>query len=301
MAVRWVSARSQTFFEGEGSERRAVRTIGAVLDVTERKRVSGGAGAAGGGADGQAAGVGGGAGAFLLHDHARYAGAAAGDAGVCGDDGRGVRRVARRRRRRGFLQRIRTSASRMDALITDALNYSRTVRQELALEPVDAGALLRGMLDSYPELQPSKARIEMEGEIPLVMGNEAGLTQCFSNLLGNAVKFVKPGEKPEIRIWAEVVQRPGCWAKPGVGRRDAQPGTLDGGCGFGWRTRALGYRKTMLPRVFDMFSPGSGLRGDGHRAGAGAEGGAADGGQGGGGVGGGQREPVLDWNCRRRG
>jgi PAS domain S-box-containing protein len=36
--LRWVTTRSQTFFEGEGAARRAVRTIGAVQDITERKR-----------------------------------------------------------------------------------------------------------------------------------------------------------------------------------------------------------------------------------------------------------------------
>ena len=36
--VRWLTTRSQTFFEGERKERRPVRTIGAVLDITERKR-----------------------------------------------------------------------------------------------------------------------------------------------------------------------------------------------------------------------------------------------------------------------
>jgi PAS domain S-box-containing protein len=36
--VRWLVTRSQTFFEGEGDARHPVRTVGAVLDVTERKR-----------------------------------------------------------------------------------------------------------------------------------------------------------------------------------------------------------------------------------------------------------------------
>jgi len=35
--IRWVTTRSQTFFEGEGDARRAVRSIGAVQDITERK------------------------------------------------------------------------------------------------------------------------------------------------------------------------------------------------------------------------------------------------------------------------
>jgi chemotaxis protein methyltransferase CheR len=36
--VRWLSARAQTFFEGEGVARHPVRTIGAELDITERKQ-----------------------------------------------------------------------------------------------------------------------------------------------------------------------------------------------------------------------------------------------------------------------
>jgi PAS domain S-box-containing protein len=37
--IRWLAARSQTFFEGEGSARRPVRTVGAVIDITERKKI----------------------------------------------------------------------------------------------------------------------------------------------------------------------------------------------------------------------------------------------------------------------
>jgi len=37
-SVRWANSRTQTFFEGEGDARRAVRTVGAVADITERKQ-----------------------------------------------------------------------------------------------------------------------------------------------------------------------------------------------------------------------------------------------------------------------
>jgi PAS domain S-box-containing protein len=37
--IRWLAARSQTFFEGEGGERHPVRTVGAVLDVTESRQI----------------------------------------------------------------------------------------------------------------------------------------------------------------------------------------------------------------------------------------------------------------------
>ncbi|MET0263945.1 MAG: ATP-binding protein [Rariglobus sp.] len=104
---------------------------------------------------------------------------------------------------REYLNRITTAASRMDRLITDALSYSKVVRHEMPKEPVDVVRLLRGMVDSYPIFQEPKARIEIADDLPAVMGNEAGLTQCFSNLLGNAVKFVSPGKIPHVRITGE--------------------------------------------------------------------------------------------------
>lgn len=148
---------------------------------------------------------------------------------LCGDCARKEAKEA--------LGKISTSAERMECLITDALSYSRLVRQELPLRDVDTGALLRGMLESYPELQPSRADIQVEGELPVVLGSEAGLTQCFSNLLGNAVKFVLPEERPEIRVWAE---ERGDWARIWV------------------EDKGIGVSKEMLPRVFDMFSRGGG-------------------------------------------
>ena len=37
--VRWIVSRAQTFFVGEGADRRPVRTVGAEFDVTDRKRI----------------------------------------------------------------------------------------------------------------------------------------------------------------------------------------------------------------------------------------------------------------------
>jgi PAS domain S-box-containing protein len=104
---------------------------------------------------------------------------------------------------RDYLRRIIESSQRMDHLILDALNYTKVVRRELELEPVNVRELLRGMLESYIEFQMPRADIQMMEDIPLVIGNKAGLTQCFSNLLDNAVKFVEPGLVPKVRVWGE--------------------------------------------------------------------------------------------------
>lgn len=102
----------------------------------------------------------------------------------------------------GFLRRIATAAGRMDKLIQDVLNYSRIVRGELPLEPVDVAALVRSIVETYPPLASEHADIELKGDFPAVLGNEAMLTQVLSNLLGNAVKFVAPGERPRVSVSA---------------------------------------------------------------------------------------------------
>jgi signal transduction histidine kinase len=125
-----------------------------------------------------------------------------------------------------YLRRIRESASRLDRLVIDALHYGRIVRQELPATPVDVGRLMRGMIETYPDLQPAAADIAIELNEVVVLGNESLLTQCLGNLLGNAAKFVAPGVRPRIRVWAE--SRPAPAGSPlssrGEGsRRDGSP------------------------------------------------------------------------------
>jgi PAS domain S-box-containing protein len=121
-----------------------------------------------------------------------------------------------------YLDSIMNSAERMDRLITDALHYSKAVMKEMTLKRVDARALLQGIVDSYPDLQPPRAHVRIEGDIPDLLANEAGLTQCFSNLLDNAVKFVEPGKMAEVRVWAERRNTP----EPGAGPAAVEGVTL---------------------------------------------------------------------------
>jgi PAS domain S-box-containing protein len=233
--VRWISKRSQTTFEGVGKARRPVRTVGSALDVTAQKEAEAELEKLVAERTGKLQELVGELEHFsysITHDLKSPLRAMRGFAEIasimCGDSAP--------REAKEALAKILTSAERMEGLITDALNYGRLVRQELPLTDVDTGALLRGMLDSYPELQPSRAHIQLEGKLPVVLGNAAGLTQCFSNLLGNAVKFVRPGQKPQIRVWAE---------------------DRDGRARIWVEDQGIGISKEMLPRVFHMFSRGS--------------------------------------------
>ncbi len=106
---------------------------------------------------------------------------------------------------RGYLERISNSATRMDLLIQDVLNYTRVSRADAPLVRVDLDRLVRDIIATYPGWQAPDVAIRIEGPLPPVLGHEGLLTQCVSNLLSNAVKFVADGVVPHIRIWAEEV------------------------------------------------------------------------------------------------
>lgn len=101
-----------------------------------------------------------------------------------------------------FLDRIAQSAERMDDLIQDVLSYSRVTRDQIALQPMDPAELLKETIRAHPEFQPPFAEIELRCPMPRVMASTSLLSQCFSNLLGNAVKFVAPGDKPAVQVLA---------------------------------------------------------------------------------------------------
>lgn len=200
-AIRWLSVRAQTSFTGKGLERRPVRTIGAVVDITQQKELEMRLERLVAERTARLQETVGELEHFsytITHDMRAPLRAMQGFAGLLLNDCANLPPE-----QQDFVRRIAGSAERMDDLITDALNYSKVVREEMDLETVDPGALLRGINESYPQFQPPAAFIEIEGHFPLVLANKAGLTQCFSNLLGNAVKFVAPGVVPRVRVWAE--------------------------------------------------------------------------------------------------
>ena len=68
--------------------------------------------------------------------------------------------------------------------------------------PLNLDLLLRGILESYPNFDSAKVDFELAESFRIVLANDAALTQCLSNLIGNAVKFVPPNTKPRVKIWA---------------------------------------------------------------------------------------------------
>jgi signal transduction histidine kinase len=104
-----------------------------------------------------------------------------------------------------YLQQIMRSAVRLDRLIQDVLSYTRILHTKLPMEQVDLDLLVRDIVETFPNGQPIKPQIQIKGRLPKVIGNEALLAQCISNLLSNGAKFVSPGTTPRLEVSSEAV------------------------------------------------------------------------------------------------
>lgn len=105
---------------------------------------------------------------------------------------------------RKFLQQGLAAALRLDRLIEDVLAFSRVSHMPMKLEPVNVERLVREIIMQAPGFQSPGAEVVAESPLDIVMGDEASLRQCLTNLLENAVKFVPAGEKPRVRIFTRL-------------------------------------------------------------------------------------------------
>jgi signal transduction histidine kinase len=88
----------------------------------------------------------------------------------------------------------------MDQLIVDVLSYTQVARGDLPLRTIELEPIIRNIIATYPPVHGDGVTIDLHTPFPAVCGNDASVTQCLSNLLVNAVRFVKPGVKPVVHI-----------------------------------------------------------------------------------------------------
>ncbi len=104
-----------------------------------------------------------------------------------------------------YCERVEASIERMDLLIDDLLTYGRLTHAEIHLGWVDAESIFtKVMCDFQSVIQEKNAKVEVSRPFPRVWANETLLEQIFSNLIGNALKFVAKGTNPQLKIWTEV-------------------------------------------------------------------------------------------------
>lgn len=101
-----------------------------------------------------------------------------------------------------YIQFAVDGASRMQALISDLLVYSRAGTQAVRKQPVAFDVIAQTAIANLSLAISESSTVFRLGELPVVEADAVKLTQVVQNLFANAIKFRKPGIPPEISVIA---------------------------------------------------------------------------------------------------
>jgi signal transduction histidine kinase len=97
---------------------------------------------------------------------------------------------------------IKSSVAKMDRLIAALLNLSREGQRQFQPQFVDMSQLLRSTLEALAyQAQAVSAKISI-GELPAITSDRLALEQVFSNLMDNAVKYLRADVPGSIEVRA---------------------------------------------------------------------------------------------------
>ena len=99
-----------------------------------------------------------------------------------------------------YLRRMRDAAQRMSVLIDDLLRFSRVTTRALPPESVDLSKVAHDVTsDLDAAIEETLGKVEI-GTLPTIHADPLQMRQLFQNLIGNAIKFHRPGISPVVRV-----------------------------------------------------------------------------------------------------
>jgi two-component system sensor histidine kinase/response regulator len=100
-----------------------------------------------------------------------------------------------------FLTHIQHGAMRMSDLIKGLLLYAEARQHhEADWKRVNTEDVIAVALDNLERSIAKSRAVVTYGQLPAIRGDEVQLTQLFQNIVGNSIKYQRPGESPQIAI-----------------------------------------------------------------------------------------------------
>ena len=142
-----------------------------------------------------------------------------------------------------YFDRMQTAARRMGTLIDDLLLYSHISRGAVIAEGVDLNELIKLVLEDLELEADEKGATITFDRLPTINGHKRQLQQLFQNLIGNALKYNRPGMAPEIRITCSHVRDPQLHAD------EAKDFYL-----IEVKDNGIGFEQSNAERIFNVFT-----------------------------------------------
>lgn len=107
-----------------------------------------------------------------------------------------------------YLGRIVASAVSMRSLINNLLELSRVATTKQEFEPVDLNTVLREVKTDLELVMEETGTTISSATLPVIDAIPSQMKQLFTNVIGNAIKFHKPGVPPVISVEAGLMTGP---------------------------------------------------------------------------------------------
>ncbi|MGV9011840.1 MAG: sensor histidine kinase [Flavobacteriales bacterium] len=141
-----------------------------------------------------------------------------------------------------YLARILSSSVRMRRLIDDLLSFSRIATKAQPFIHADLNDILTEVVsDLEGRIQQTGGHVEA-GEMPSIEADPMQMQQLLQNLIGNGLKFNRPGVVPTVWVQGRL-----------LGKEHGGTGHDIPMCELTVRDNGIGFEEIYLDRIFNVF------------------------------------------------
>jgi two-component system, LuxR family, sensor kinase FixL len=102
---------------------------------------------------------------------------------------------------KGYLDQIKHSAERIEALVSDLLDLARSGKVVSEYEKVSSKDIVQTVMTTLEEQMPeTHAEFVVSEDLPVILADKEAINRVFQNLLGNAIKYSMETGKPKIEV-----------------------------------------------------------------------------------------------------
>lgn len=144
-----------------------------------------------------------------------------------------------------YFSKIKTSANKMQTLLIDLVNYSRTIKGDKVFEQTNLNDLVLEVIDELSsDIEEKKAKIRVEN-LPSLKVISFQMEQLFINLISNSLKYSKDDQIPEIAIFSEPIEENEVYNNELISNEEY--------CKIVVKDNGIGFKQEYSDKIFVLF------------------------------------------------